>query len=213
MTETMPLYLMISRTDGRMGQIIRRFTHYHYNHVSLTLDPDFRSWVSFARYHSNAPLFGGFTTESAERYLARGKDVPVRVFRLDIQPDWYHRLNEIFSWAGNPRSRIIYNTFDALASVFGRRISIPDAYTCLSFACEVLGLRFKSIQEMDQYLEPNLIFEGDFRNLAQDCGDRDDLYFTHLGRLRNVWVTLRHFCRLFRRVFQSDRNDRFSLPR
>lgn len=213
MRQTKPLYLMISQTDGKVGKVIRRFTHYTYNHVSLSLDPTFRSWVSFARYYCNVPLYGGFISETAERYLARGNEVPVRLFQVDIPPERYHHLEKLFSLAGNPRSGLIYNTFDALASASGHRVRLPDAYTCLSFACAVLGLRFRSIQEMDQYLEPNLIFEGDFGRLAEDCGDRDDQYFTRLGKVRGTWVTLIHFTRLVRRIFRLDRSHHFSLPR
>lgn len=213
MGQTKPLYLMISQTDGRVGKVIRRFTHYTYNHVSLTLDPTFRSWVSFARYYCNVPLYGGFIHESAERYLARGNEVPIRLFRVDIPPERYHHLERIFSQAGDPRSGIIYNTFDALASASGRQVRLPDAYTCLSFACAVLGLRFRSIREMDQFLEPNLIYEGDYGCLAEDCGDRDDPYFTQLGKMHSTWVTLLHFSRLLKRIFRFDRSHTFSLPR
>ncbi len=213
MGQTKPLYLMISQTDGRVGKVIRKFTHYTYNHVSLSLDPTFRSWVSFARYYCNVPLYGGFIQESAERYLAKGNEIPVRLFQVDIPAERYGHLEHIFSQAGNPRSGIIYNTFDALASASGRRVQLPDAYTCLSFACAVLGLRFRSIREMDQFLEPNLIYEGDFSCLAEDCGDRDDLYFTRLGKLRSTWVTICHFLRLLKRIFRLDRSHTFSLPR
>ncbi len=213
MEQTKPLYLMISQTDGKIGKVVRRFTHYTYNHVSLSLDPTFRSWVSFARYYCNVPLYGGFIQESAERYLARGSEVPVRLFRLEIPTIHHDRLEEIFSRAGDPHSGIIYNTFDALASASGRRVRIPDAYTCLSFACAVLGLKFRSIREMDQFLTPNLIFEGDYSHLAEDRGDRDDLYFTHLGKIRSTWVTIWHFLRLLKRTIFIHREQTFSLPR
>ena len=54
------LYIMLSRTDTGMGRLIRFFTRYDYNHVSLSLDPRLHSWVSFARYAVDVPLAGGF---------------------------------------------------------------------------------------------------------------------------------------------------------
>lgn len=49
MVRTKPLFVMISQTDTAIARIIRAFCRYPYNHVSLTLDRDFRTWYSYAR--------------------------------------------------------------------------------------------------------------------------------------------------------------------
>lgn len=190
------LYLMISRTDSGMGRIIRQFTGYGYNHVSLSLDPTFRSWVSFARYYCDAPLYGGYIVEPAERYLADGGSASVRIFRIDITEDRMEQLERLFARAGSPDSGMIYNTFDALATTVGRSISIPNAYTCLGFACRVLERQFANIRALDSYLEPYLIYQGELGDIVQDSGARDDIYFTRLGLWLGAWATLKHFARL-----------------
>ena len=43
MAETKSLYVMISRTDTGVGKLIRRLSRYPYNHVSLSLDPTFKT--------------------------------------------------------------------------------------------------------------------------------------------------------------------------
>ena len=53
------LYLMISRTDTNIGRIIRVFSRYPYNHVSLSIDPNLREWVSFGRFRKDTPLYAG----------------------------------------------------------------------------------------------------------------------------------------------------------
>ena len=69
MSDSKKLYVMISKTNTKMGNFIRFFTRYDYNHVSLSLDKELKSFVSFARIVQDAPLYGGFVTESFERFL------------------------------------------------------------------------------------------------------------------------------------------------
>ncbi len=200
MTEQRTLYIMISRTESGMGRLIRQFTGYEYNHVSLTLDPGFRSWVSFARYYHDAPLYGGFIRESAERYLAGGNDAMVKIFCVDITEERYRQLEELFAGAGDPGSGMIYNTFDALATSIGLHISVQNAYTCLGFASMVLGRRFANIRELDEHLSDRLMYKGKLSIVVSDSGARDDIYFTGLGTWTAGWETLRHFARLSARA-------------
>lgn len=201
------LYLMISQTGTGVGRMIRVVSRYPFNHVSLSLDPSLRQWVSFARYSENIPLYGGFIAESPERYLASGRDVRVRIFRLEIDENRANRLETLFSQAGSRNSRLIYNTYDAVAGVMGGRIPIPNAYTCLSFACAVLNLSCRSIRELDQHLAPQLCYQGLLSDLATDSGCREDSYFTPLGMFRGSWNTAKQFMLLSGRIFRRRKAD------
>ena len=196
MDKTESLYLMISRTEGGMGRLIRCFTRYDFNHVSLTLDPSFSSWVSFARYRCNMPLYGGYINEPAERLLFRGGDIPVRVFRIAITSERHRQLERLFSSAGDPDSGMIYNHFDALATTVGRSVRINGAYTCLGFACQVLERRYRNIRELDDRLSDCLVYSGSLGELVQDSGCREDEYFAPMRILHGTWVTLRNLARL-----------------
>lgn len=192
MEETRKLYVMISKTHTGIGKAIRIFSRYPYNHVALTLDPAFRNWVSFARYSKYTPLYGGFVTEPVERYLADSNDsVQVRIFALDITQQHYQKLSELFSYAGNLESGMVYNLFDIIAAAVGAKIPIANAYTCLGFAGAVLEKDYRTIKALDKDLESHLIFEGCLSNLASDSGDRSDLYFTRLGFIKGTGKTVK----------------------
>lgn len=201
------LYLMISRTGTGIGRIIRAVSHYPYNHVSLSLDPTWKHWVSFARYAEDIPLYGGFITESPERYLASGQDVQVRIFRLEIDESRARRLEALFSRAGNRDYQLIYNTYDAVAAALGCRLPIPNAYTCLSFACAVLELPFRSIRELDHYLTPQLYYQGPLSGLVTDGDGQEDVYFQPLGLLWGTWNTAKHFAFLSGRAICRNQRD------
>lgn len=207
MEHTTPLYLMISRTDTGMGRLIRTFCRYPYNHISMTLEDSFQCWYSFARYSQDVPLYGGFIREPAERLLSSGKELPVRIFRVDIPTEQARKLQELFSQAGKRDYSLVYNTFDAVASSLGCSIHIPTAYTCVSFACTVLELPLRSIRELDQYLTPYLIYEGSLTELISDSGSRDDTYFRNLGFVRGSRNTAKHFYTLCRRMRQPHKED------
>ena len=196
MTNTRPLYIMISRTDTGMARFIRAFSGFQYNHVSMTLDPSLRIWCSFARYHQDAPFYSGFIKEPVERFLANTGDANVRIFRLDLPREKARRVEQLFLQAGRKETRLIYNYFDAMASIMDLKIAISNSYTCLSFASELLSTDCLSIRELCETLSPCLMYEGSLGDLLQDSGDREELYFTRLGLLRGTAKSARQLSTL-----------------
>lgn len=201
------LYLMISCTDTAIGKVIRFFTDYDYNHVSLSLDPTFAHWVSFARYTKNVPLSGGFVEETAERFFATGGEMPVRIFRLEIPESRYRILKKLFAEAGRPECGLIYNTFGAMASALGISFPVAGAYTCLEFANAVLETHCGTIEQLNDHLAPQLIFTGDLHALIADSGIYDSDYFRERSFLTATKETLLHFARLLRNTVSPSRPD------
>lgn len=171
------LYIMISRTDTGVGKLIRKVTGFPYNHVSMTLDPTFRNWVSFARYMKPTPLYGGFIVEPVERFLAKGERIDVRIFSVTVSTEKYRRLQSLFALAGKEDPRLKYNLFALVTLSIGIDLPIRGAYTCLGFCNTVLGTKFLNIQKLNDHLMPCLHYEGSLGSLAPDSGNRDDLYF------------------------------------
>jgi len=205
MNKTHDLYVMISETDTGVGRIIRNLSHYRYNHVSVTTDPTLRKWYSFARFFENAPFYSGFIQEPVERFLARGYEVPVRIFRLEITPERKRTLDLLFKQAGQPDTGLRYNYYDAIAAVFGKKIDIPGAYTCLSFGCAVLEKSYMTIEELNEDLSEYLYYDGDLNLLVRDSGNRHDRYFIHISRLRCFWATACAMGNVTRRlIFNTD---------
>lgn len=197
------LYLMLSQTSTGMGRLIRLCTGYEFNHVSLSLDPELRRWVSFARYAVDVPLAGGFVVETPERFCPEGQGVPVRIYRIALTEERFQKLRQIFLLAGRRDSGLIYNSFSALFTVFGRKCRIPGAYTCLDFACKVLAEDYASIHELDDGIRAEVYYEGDLSALIPDSGSREDPYFHRRGLLRGTWDTAGHFTRLCSRWFRG----------
>lgn len=194
----MALYLMLSRTNTGMGKVIRKYTGAYFNHVSLTLDRDFRSFVSFARYRQDVPLVGGYIREPAERFLYIPGELPVRIFRIELSDQREAEIAALFDKAGDPETGLIYDSLSALVS----RWHIPGCYTCLGYTSRLLGKPFHSLQELEAHLEPYEYFSGDFRDLVADSGDRTDPFFQTRGLLRGTGDTVVHFAKLLVRLLR-----------
>lgn len=201
------LYLMISRTDTGFGAFIRMLFRFPYNHCALTLDPSFRNWVAFGRFHRDAPLYGGFIQEPVERYLSKGIDAQVRIFRIEISKGRYDVLQQLFSKAGNENSGLIYNVFDAVTTFFRFQFPVADAYTCLGFARTVLGKDYPTIKHLNDDQMPNLYYEGNLSELAPDSGLRTDPYFLDISRLDASLIGLKQVARLASRTIRQNRQD------
>lgn len=187
MNDTRHLYVMISRTDTGMARFIRSCCNYPYNHVSLTLDPSLRSWCSFARYHKDAPFYSGFIKEPVERFYDNSGDAHVRIFRIEIPRDRARRIEQLFLQAGRRETRLIYNYFDAMASVLNAKVAISGSYTCLSFACAVIGRQFRKIEALNNALQDQLYYEGSLARLVPDSGSREDCFFQPIGLAKGYW--------------------------
>lgn len=204
------LYLMISRTDTNIGKLVRVFSRYPYNHVSLSIDPNLREWVSFGRFRKDTPLYAGFIRETVERYQSQSSETPIRLFRIQITQDYYEELCRLFALAGYGETKLIYNLYDAVASSVHLKIPIPGAYTCLSFANYILGTRYIGIKALNDDLQPNMIFEGPLSALVTDSGQRSDRYFDDLGILRGTWRTTKQLADLTTRPIRGFRRDLLS---
>lgn len=207
MPDTRYLYVMISQTDTGIAQVIRTVSRYPYNHVSMTLDPSLRNWCSFARYHRNAPFYSGFIKEPVERFLADSGDAQVRIFRLEIPKERARRIEQLFLQAGRKETRLIYNYFDAMASVLNRKIAIAGSYTCLSFACAVLGRQYRHIEDLNNALQPHLYYEGSLAQLVPDSGSREDAYFQSIGFTRGNWRSAKQLALVTARLLRHRRGD------
>jgi len=199
------LYIMISKTDTGIGNLIRKVSGYPYNHVSMTLDEKFHRWVSFARFHQDTALYGGFIVEPSERFLAKGQTIDIRVFALDLTPGRYEELKQLFAKAGTPDNGYIYNYLELLTLSIGIKFPIRDAYSCLGFSNAVMGTDFRSIHDLDRQLTPHLFYNGTLNDLSPDTGDRSDLYFTRLGLCQGLDRSIKTLGTMFHRIIANDK--------
>ncbi len=167
------IYLIISRTNTKIGALIRAVTRFDYNHVSIALEQDLIPMYSFARYHQNNPFNGGFVEESIRRYLTEKKDVEFVIFPIEITDECYRDLLEHLEQMKEDRDLHRYSFIEAGTSYFSFfRYESENNYNCLSFAESILRKtqvlpaqqEVKSIKDLYDYL--NQQYEKEIRTIS-----------------------------------------------
>ncbi len=190
--------LIFSQTNTGMGACIRLVTGQFYNHVALHFSQNPQAFYSFARRYCNAPLWGGFVEESPQRYLKTGKDCHVKACALPqemAQLAW-ERLQPFLQapqW-------YLYNSYDALYTLWGKRYPLPGAFTCVGFVENLLQApALGSIPGLEAAFAQQEVYQGSFMGYLQHWGlegpktkDALDTYFTRLPFFQAVRGTIGH---------------------
>ncbi|NLW52989.1 MAG: hypothetical protein GXY87_06490 [Tissierellia bacterium] len=133
------IYVIISRTNTKMGTFIRTVTQYDYNHVSLSLKETLTPMYSFARYHQDKPFTGGFVEESWLRYLQKDRDIELIIFDIEVDEKIYQHSIELMDEYIANKDNHRYNFAEAIKSYFPLYQSGEGTnHTCLSFVVAVL---------------------------------------------------------------------------
>ncbi|MGN1343647.1 MAG: hypothetical protein ACI4U3_03655 [Traorella sp.] len=156
------IYLVISKTNSKLGKFIRLFTGTNYNHVSISFDGELNDMISFARYYYQIPFYGGYVHESKERYI----DSKIIIYKIRISDDSYLKVQQYIDHIEKNKEQYIYHTINAILYPIHISIQTPQAYTCLSFACELLQIaslpseKILTFKQLIDFLDEYKIYEG-----------------------------------------------------
>lgn len=138
MNDTKNLYVVVSRTNTKIGLLIRKVTRHSYNHVSLAIDEDLNEIYSFARYRINTSLVGGFIRESLLRYYRGVDSFNLKIYKLDVSKKQYERVIAKLADIKDHRQLYIYDTLEALGVRRNKCKTRYKMYTCISFITSIL---------------------------------------------------------------------------
>jgi len=203
------IYIVFSCTSTRIGAMIRYVTKNKYNHVSIALEGNLKTMYSFTRYHANAPFVAGFSEESPLRYC--DENIDVKICRIPVSDEKYKEVSDYIDDIQKNAKRYIYNYLSALMVPTGRKVCIPDAYTCLEFGVHILSRHevvdgvndrsFYNIVDLERLLESYVAYEGNIAEIAVPEGWGNDVYPDCMkSKIRICTGSARQFGRLFYRL-------------
>lgn len=200
------IYVVFLVTNTFMGKLIRFFTRNQYSHVTVAFDRDLKKMYSFARYHINSPISGGFVVEQPDRYLCNNKDVMVKICKLPVTEEEYDRIHKEITYFHNNKEEMLYNTVNAVLSLLRKRLKVKNMYTCLEFVTHVLRIpNVMAIRELERRLNQYIVYNGSFRDIVrweQSYTDEDD-YFTRRHVIRVILDTVFHFKKVVGRLIRA----------
>jgi len=197
------VYIVFLITNTNMGKMIRFFTHNKYSHVTFTFDQDLQEMYSFARYHVDSPILGGFVIEKPERYLNNNNDVTVKICKIPVSKKEYQRINQEIAYFKVNKQEMIYNTLNAVLSLLKKRIILKNTYTCLEFITYLLHYpNMLEIHELERRLNKYVVYHGSMKDISgweQSYEDADD-YFQRRHVLGGIYDTAYHFKKIAKRL-------------
>lgn len=133
------LFVILSRTNTKIGTCIRWCTRYRFSHVSLSLEEDLVPVYSFARYYNNRPFTGGFTEESWLRHLNQNESVEFLLYTIELDDTQTRILHELWAEILEYKREYRYSIPQAVNTVFPKiDIRNNKRFSCLSFCVFVL---------------------------------------------------------------------------
>lgn len=197
------IYVVFITTNTNMGKLIRLFTRNPYSHVAIALDSKLCEMYSFARYHINSPIRGGFVVEVPDRYLFDNQDVTIKVCELPVSDDEYNRMLEEISYFKKHKEIMIYNTLNAVLSLLRKRVYLKNTYTCIEFVTHLLRYpNVLAIRELEQRLSQYEIYCGSFKDVVkwEEAYNIEDDFFRR-RQVREVLLdTINHFRKIVVRL-------------
>jgi hypothetical protein len=200
------IYVVFIVTNTNMGKLIRFFTRNQYSHVTVAFDKDLRNMYSFARYHINSPISGGFVVEQPERYLIGNNDVTIKICELPVTEEEYERIKTEVSFFQQNKEEMIYNTLNAVLSLLKRRISVKNTYTCLEFVTYLLRYpNMLAIKELERSFEKYVVYHGSLKGITQweKSYVNEDDYFRRRHVIGIVIDTVYHFRKIVARIIHT----------
>ena len=136
--KTRNIYVILSRTNTKVGLILRTFGGIRYNHASICLDDGFNEIYSYARARHISVLSGQMVKENLDRFTMHSQaPVPVEIFRIPVTEDQYLWISaSVYNMYRNPE--YLYNLYSLITFSFFKGFETEKAYTCTEFVTEML---------------------------------------------------------------------------
>lgn len=211
------IYVILSRTHTRIGQMIRYCTKSQFNHVSISLDADMVEMYSFARLSAKNPFVGGMVKENPYRFsLGNSEEVNVKVYRIPVTNEQYDQITEFIYDTYTDSEKYYYNLIGVFNVLFKSNLQVYKTYICTEFVSEVfkqggIGLVEKrcntvSLNDFESNLEPYIFYDGnlyDYPYLSPIYKEgnflAEDDFFQRKGITKEVVSTVTTLAILFSR--------------
>ncbi len=131
------IYIVFTKTNTKLGWIIRKFTKYKYNHVFITQSLRLPGY-SFGRKHYKLPFVGGLVEEDLNRILYPKKEAKIKIYRIPLNKEQEKCYEEFIDKIKSQKNRFIYNNLTVINLKAGKNIDVYNAHTCVSFVLDIL---------------------------------------------------------------------------
>ena len=146
------IYVVFSRTNTKIGWLIRKVLKTDYNHVSLLPSLEVMELYSFGRKTYSVPFVGGFIKEDFFRLAYPLSTVNFHICEIPLSMGQRQKLDKIIYDFSQNAEDYLYNLFSFTKLWKGKEYNhCSKTYDCVEFVAEVLK-RVEIITE-SEYVE------------------------------------------------------------
>ncbi len=99
---------------------------------------------------------------------------------------------------------MLYNTVNAVLSLFNKKIKLKNTYTCIEFVTHLLNIRdILAIRELEIMLEQYQVYHGGLKEIARLDYEVEDDYFNRRCLSGIIYDTFSHFGKIILRLAYS----------
>lgn len=177
MNKNKHIYIVFTRTNTVLSNLIGLFSGGKYTHASLSFEQNLDKMYSFSRKKPHNPFVGRFMQERlCEGVYARQTKLPGLVMELEISKTEYRQLAELINLFLSNSQDYKYNYLGLLGCLFGVETHFENRFVCSSFVyhalskCHIcdLGIPVSLIRpEHLLKIKGRTIYEGDLLRYRQ----------------------------------------------
>jgi len=160
-------YLILSRSNTVMAQLVRLFTRKYYSHASIAFDESLDEFYSFGRKHPLLMFPAGFISEGIHTgYFGVYPKTKVKVLKGQVTEDEYDLLKEHLNEFISAWDWYRYDVAGLFNLVFKKPSVRARNYTCSGFTAHI----FRDILEFDKnysLVEPEDFYKFDFETIYE----------------------------------------------
>ncbi len=208
------LYVVFTKTNTKLGYIIRKFIQYKYNHV-FVCDSLYLKGFSFGRKYYKLAFVGGLVEENLNRILYPKKTAEIKIYKIPVSELQLECYNSYINRIKNSKKSYLYNNLAFINIIFKKKLSLYNVHNCVTF---VLKLLLELNISLDRYVssdEINFISPKDLDNLLKNYEHREMLidetsnffydaspstYLKKFTILQMIKINLKYIWLLFSRI-------------
>ncbi len=133
------IYLLLTKTDTVLSNIIARVTGDPYTHVAISLNKELTELYSFGRKVKNNPLKAGFIKEHLVGSIyEENLHCDCAVYKANITDEQYEKLTLELIKMRSEQNKYKYNLLGLLNFILHINLKRKNKYFCSEFVAEML---------------------------------------------------------------------------
>ena len=168
------VYIVLTSTGTALSNIIIKYKHAEYGHVSISLDKELDLLYSFGRIHPYNAFCGRLVHEGIHfGTFKRFKDTKCKIYRLTVDEEQHQLMKSKIEEMLNRRPKYKFNIRGLFLAAFNRRIPRNNHFYCSEFVRYILEKGNVDVTNLPSVVQPDdmrkikglkLIYEGLLRD-------------------------------------------------